>query len=375
MCLSRGFKNHTPSGGYDQLARFVGTQIVRRPAISSFPMRLTEKIWNFGFGDKPHLFSNLGHGYRFEDRLCEERAFWGAIRQQPDIIHALYGDWALDALLRRKPLLTGDLVATFHLPAEAVTERFESVQRTLLERLAGAVLLASNDLATYAGWLGPEKVMYVPHGIDIDVFQPSEFVPGRVARFLFIGMMLRDFDLAHRVIDQCRQDGLNAEFFIVIPPIGRAYFTGCVNAKIISRVNEEELIGLYQSSDALFLPLLQATANNSILEALACGLPVVSTRIGGVPDYLDESSGWLLPPSDFETAYECVRNIVLCREVAGQKRAAARHKAETFSWQRVSATLLEAYGRLRNTHRFAPDFISGSKTSQTPPVQFTAPAR
>jgi len=355
LCLTKNFKTQTPSGGYDQLAKFIGAQTVSRPVISSLPMRLTEKLWNFGFGDKPHLFSHLSHGYRFEDRVCEERAFWRAVLQRPDIVHVLYGDWALDTLLRRKELLTSDVVATFHLPADSVANRFEHAQKGLLERLGGAILLSSSDLETYSAWLGPEKVMYIPHGIDTEVFRPAEFIPSRTARFVFIGMMLRDFEVAHRVIDQCRQDGINAEFWVVIPQAGTHYFTGCTNARIVSNFSETELINLYQSSDALFLPLIQSSANNAILEALACGLPVVSTRIGGVPDYVDETCGWLLPPADFESAYECVRSIVLNRESAWQKRDAARFKSESFAWEGVIIPLLEGYMRLRKTHRFAPD--------------------
>jgi glycosyltransferase involved in cell wall biosynthesis len=167
-------------------------------------------------------------------------------------------------------------------------------------------------------------------------------------------MMLRDFEVAHRVIDQCRQDGIGAEFWVVIPEVGKHYFTGCTNARIISNMSEVELIRLYQSSDALFLPLIHSTANNAILEALACGLPVVSTRIGGVPDYVDETCGWLVPPADFESAYECVRSIVRNRDSAWQKRVPARLRAEIFSWEGVTATLRDAYARLRRSGRFAP---------------------
>ena len=355
LCLTKNFKTQTPSGGYDQLAKFIGAQTVSRPVISSFPMRLTEKLWNFGFGDKPHLFSHLSHGYRFEDRVCEERAFWRAVLQRPDIVHVLYGDWALDTLLRRKELLTSEVVATFHLPADSVANRFEHAQKSLLEILGGAILLSSSDLATYSAWLGPQKVMYIPHGIDTDVFRPAEFTPNRAVRFVFIGMMLRDFEVAHRVIDQCRQDCINAEFIIVIPQVGMHYFTGCTNAQIVSNLSETELIRLYQSSDALFLPLIHSSANNAILEALACGLPVISTRIGGVPDYVDETCGWLLPPAEFEAAYECVRSIVRNQERTWVKRKAARLKAESFSWEKVIPPLLEAYVRLRKTGRFAPD--------------------
>jgi glycosyltransferase involved in cell wall biosynthesis len=353
ICLTKNFKVQTPSGGYDQLATYLNAKTISRSAISSLPMRVAEKAWHFGFGDKPHLFSHLSHGYRFEDRLCEERAFWRALRDRADIIHVHYGDWALDMLLRRRRLLPGRLVATFHLPADAVAERFERTQREALQRLDGAVLLSSADLPAFSAWLGPEKVMHIPHGIDTDTFRPADFASRKTARFVFVGMMLRDFETAHRVIDRCREEQLDAEFVIVIGAAGRAYFTGCTNARIVSNISEPELIALYQQSDALFLPLLNSTANNAILEALACGLPVISTQIGGVPDYLDDSCGWLLPPVDVDAAYQCVRDIVRNREIATAKRRAARVKAEGFSWVRIAVTLMTAYARLCKSQTFS----------------------
>src|ERR1041384_45878 len=109
LCLTKDFKNHSASGGYEQVSNYIGTDVVGRPSIHSLPMRLIEKGWHFSFGNKPHLFSNLGHGYHFEDRLAEEHAFWRAALYRPDILHVLYGDWMLDTLLRRERFMAADL--------------------------------------------------------------------------------------------------------------------------------------------------------------------------------------------------------------------------------------------------------------------------
>ena len=355
-CITRNFKMQTPSGGYDQLAKFLGAEVIGRPTINSLPGRVVEKAWHFAQGNRPHLFSHLGHGYRFEDRVCEERAFWRAFVRRPNIVHALYGDWAMDILLRRTRFLRSQLVATFHLPAQDVAERFERKQKEALRALRGAVSLSSADLPAYTDWLGRDRVTFIPHGIDTDVFRPTSFSPRKPARFLFVGMMLRDFETAHRVMDRCRADCVQAEFIVVIPESGRSFFTGCTNAKIVSQISESELIALYRECDALLLPLLNSTANNAILEAMACGLPVISTRIGGVSDYVNESCGWLLPLKAVDAAYECVRCIVRHREIAVEKRGAARFRAELFSWKRIAAMMRDAYRRLWQTGIFAIDF-------------------
>jgi len=353
VCVTKGYKQHTSSGGYGQLAEYLDAVEVRRSELTSVPARVVEKAWNFCAGDKPYLESHLSHGYRFEDRIVEERAFWLAQRLRAPIVHALYGDWQLDLLLRRAALLPGRLVATFHLPAEAARDRFERAQKDLLARLDGAIVIASSQLADYARWLGPEKVTVIPHGIDTAVFQPAPGERGATARFVFVGMAMRDFETAHRVVDLCARNGLDAEFDVVLPKASNPLFIGCDNVRLHSDIGESQLIALYHGADALFLPLLAATANNAVLESLACGTPVISTAVGGVFDYVDATCGWLLPPRDPAAAYACIEAIVRDRDLASSKRRAARVKAERFSWQRVAAEVTAAYDRLISGTDFA----------------------
>jgi glycosyltransferase involved in cell wall biosynthesis len=259
----------------------------------------------------------------------------------------------LDTLLRRGRLMRAGLVATFHLPAAEVADRFERVQRDALRNLDGAIVLATDQLNTYADWLGSEKVVFIPHGIDTEVFAPGVPDLRRRARFVFVGAMLRDFVTAHLVIDRCRCAGVDAEFQILVPPSATSYFTGCTNANIMNRISEPDLVALYRSSDALFLPLLGSTANNAIIEALACGVPVITSRVGGVPDYVDDSCGWLLAAGDADAAFEQIRMIAAEREAAWEKRERARQKAENFAWPVVARTLTAAYERLAATGKFA----------------------
>jgi hypothetical protein len=81
---------------------------------------------------------------------------------------------------------------------------------------------------------------------------------------------MRDWVVIHRTIDEINRRGLDVEFHVVTAEHFFPYLTGCDNLVLHSRVSEAELVGLYRSADVLFLPVTNATANNSILEALAC---------------------------------------------------------------------------------------------------------
>jgi glycosyltransferase involved in cell wall biosynthesis len=74
----------------------------------------------------------------------------------------------------------------------------------------------------------------------------------------------------------------------------------------------------------------------SVLEAMACGLCVVSTNVGGIPYLLaDEHDSLLVPPNDPEAMAAAVRRLLDRPELASQLSANARRKVERFDWSHV----------------------------------------
>jgi glycosyltransferase involved in cell wall biosynthesis len=121
------------------------------------------------------------------------------------------------------------------------------------------------------------------------------------------------------------------------------YFIGCANVVSHSQISETELVGLYRSADVLFLPVTNATANNSILEALACGTPVISTLVGGLPDYVDDESGWLMPVGDVVGYVNLIASIHGTRDLAQRRRRAARTQALKFDWRLIAEQMVALY--------------------------------
>lgn len=72
------------------------------------------------------------------------------------------------------------------------------------------------------------------------------------------------------------------------------------NTTMIEILNRDEMPALYNSCDVFVMTSIQEGLPVSAIEASMCGLPIISTRCGGVEDYVDESLGRILPITDYK---------------------------------------------------------------------------
>ena len=123
----------------------------------------------------------------------------------------------------------------------------------------------------------------------------------------------------------------------------RVRFTGFLNQVDLRRLYEQAHIFVHPSE--LAPDANQEGVPNSMLEAMASGLPVVATRHGGIPEAVDhEEQGLLVPEKDFAALAEAMRR--LCSDVAlwsRLRRAAAGRVAEEFAQPRQIARLEACY--------------------------------
>lgn len=341
LCLAKRWQHHTASGGYDRLAREVGATVVRRAEVSGLSRRVLRRLWTIGASD--HL-RRLNYRYEYEDFLAEGRLLAGTRFRKPGVVHVLYGDEQLDLLLRLRWLLPSPLVASFHLPTLAVTDRFEKVHKHLLAGINAAIVVSRCQLNDFRSWFGRDRVVYVPHGIDTRRFCPSDrALPGNTIRLLIVGHHMRDWEATHRIIDECNARRLPVQIDAVLGKAWWPVFTGCANVRLHSGIAEDELIRLYRQADALLLPVVDSTANNAVLESLACGTPVISTSVGGIPDYVDEACGWLFGKGEISGIVELIDQFCGNRESAWSLRESARLKSLEFSWDRIAEQLAGVY--------------------------------
>ena len=318
---------------------------------------------NEGFSNRAARFfrrrfmppTNLLVDYNERDWFAELNVLVKANINRSSMVHVLYGDEQLDTLLRWRRLLPCPLVATFHLPTDRdyVKARFEGPQKNLLRRIDAAIVVSKSQLPDFRRWLGPDRVVYIPHGIDTQLFSPqSQKLNDGVIRLVSVGEHMRDFEALHCIMDECRILKLNVVFDVVVPRSIHAYFFGCTNVRLHAEITEKQLIDLYHKADALLLPVTDATANNAVLESMACGTPIISTAIGGIPDYVDETAGWLFPKGDVKNIVELIIAGSADPSIFHSKRVGTRIKSLDFDWQQIVSKLRSVYMSIRNNTPF-----------------------
>ena len=331
-------QNHAGPSGYDRLAPFLTQNIVRAQRAKNLSERILLKL----------LARYVEHSgstwYSRESLLTELHLAKEWLRNDHQLFHFLYGENSFRYLtnLRRISKRKNWAVATFHTPAWKFHEKVQHQRH--IEQLDGAIAVSTVQMP-FLETLLPGRVHFVPHGVDTDFFQPSETPPRGPLNFIMVGSHLRDYDIAAQAIGVIGRKYPSTRFTIVTNPTEARRFDGFTNTEVLAGVSDEKLRELYQASHALLLPLTDSTANNSLLEAMACGLPVVSTDLVGVRDYIDHPAAVLTPRGELDALVEVLDNF--CKfGVPDEMRDASRTQALKFDWARVAGRTQSIYAQI-----------------------------
>lgn len=152
-----------------------------------------------------------------------------------------------------------------------------------------------------------QNCVVLENGIDLNKYDVAKKVPQKLSKkFLFLGRVCEDkgiFDLIKAVSiaknehsDICIYIGGEGDIAYVNKTIKE--FGVENNIKLIGWLNEERKIEMLSKVETLILPSHYEALPMCILEAMACGKAIISTKVGAIPEVIDEDNGILVSVGD-----------------------------------------------------------------------------
>jgi glycosyltransferase involved in cell wall biosynthesis len=278
--------------------------------------------------------------YRLNDLRAEMNAIAAGMAGRFDIVHFLDGEHCgrfLPLALKKAGRVRVKTVATFHQPPELAKE---VIHLESLRWFDQVVLISPSQLPFFGEHVEKERLNVILHGVDTDFFRPaSRSSDSDRLRCITVGHWLRDWETFSAVAA-----GLpDVQFDVVADrPLGIPHLS---NVGIHRGIDDLELAKLYRDAHVLFLPLVQSTANNALLEGMASGLAVVATDLEAVRAYVPDGDGLLVPGTsdDFVQAIRTLQHNSALREDLGRR---ARMRAETLAWSRIVAGYETLYSKV-----------------------------
>jgi glycosyltransferase involved in cell wall biosynthesis len=284
-----------------------------------------------GFGNATHLYSMLG-----ECAPLVEAATDRGVK----VISEIYTLMGLERILEEERKLFPDW--------EPARPNYEK----LLKEFGAAEVLFTctnhficpsegvrDDLV--ANWaVASESISVVPYGVDARFFAvENRPVRGRV---LFVGAANLNKGFHYYAIATARLSQKGYDFRVagsVRPEVARR--SECRHVNFIGRVPRSEMTSEYGSAQVFVLPSLAEGSSEATYEALACGLPVITTKASGSV-VRHGIEGLVVPERDPVALAEAIERIVSDRGLRDQMAANARVRARDYTWDRYGERLLSA---------------------------------
>lgn len=203
------------------------------------------------------------------------------------------------------------------LAADRVLAASEYVRRTLIEN-----------------GVSPFRIVVVPYGVDVNRFYPAARRGDGIFRVLFVGGISQRKGIKYLLEAFRRLDLPRAELVLVGGGAGEVQALKQYHGifRHVPNVPHREVQTLFQNADIFVYPSLHEGSALAIYEALASGLPVITTLNSGSV-VRDGIEGFIVPIRDIEALKEKILLLYQNRGLRDHMSRQARKRAESFTWQ------------------------------------------
>ena len=205
-------------------------------------------------------------------------------------------------------------------------------------------------------------ITQIYNGVDTDLLKPGpdgvRDQLGIAAETFVVGIVgrldpIKDHPTLFRAVAGLRERGVDAELLVVGSGPERERLEPLAGEGVRFLGNRSDVPDVMRAMDAFALTSLNEGISNTILEAMATGLPVIATRVGGNPELIEDGvCGVLVEPGDDGSIAESLARYAGNGDLARAHGAAARRRAlDRFSIKRMVAGYEEVWKRVVESGR------------------------
>ena len=341
LAIRTSFRHHAEHAGYKQILKY------------------TNPVSILGIDENSALPGVLKRKYQW---LYEFEAYF-KFRNKIDVLHILYGEDYFrfsTCLFKNTPV-----VASFHQPPELLEREvlygsfrgkvarithYMSYNR--FKKLAAAIVMDEAQKDILKKMMSEEKIYVLPLGTNLRYLNAklntySDLINPDSKVILTVGNWLRDWDFYFHFISYCSVSYPDWKFILVnknLSPAHRALVQQNTNLTYAAKISDNELFKLYISSKVLFLPLLSAAGNNSLIEGIALGCPVVMSNVVNEKSFIDEDFVSFYTKNNVNEATVAINGFMkMDRKSFIDVRKHAIDFSKQFDWESIANKTLDIY--------------------------------
>jgi glycosyltransferase involved in cell wall biosynthesis len=220
---------------------------------------------------------------------------------------------------------------------------------------AAALVTPSEGLKNRAlKFLPSVAIDVIPNGVELERFGPAETAQEpQILRLLTVGRLsvTKRMEILIDAVEILHRDGCDVHFTMVGGGQLQQKLKQIVSEKnlgniieLTGRIDSEDMPQIYRRNDIFISASSAEGMSNAMLEAMASGLPIITTRCEGV-DELIADNGLVVEDANAEEIAKAVKTLADDRQLYKQMSLAARSHAEKFSWNSTAHQYILLYNR------------------------------
>jgi L-malate glycosyltransferase len=309
------------------------------------------KEGNIHFQSNKDLLSYSQKAYKLAQKLIEKNNY--------DLSHAFFGIPCgyISMKLNRK-YHTPYIVSLRGSDVPFYNKRFFWLDKLIFKNLSGKIWRKAENVVANSKGLKDlaleshprQTIEVIPNGVDTEEFKPKNNSLNQTIEILSVGRLIprKGFDYLINALGGLNNvkltivgDGPERENLEILAQKQK------VNLNLRGVVDHDKMAEEYQSGDIFALPSLNEGMSNAILEAMASGLPIITTETGGTEELIN-NNGFIVKERSAKSIREKIKKYLENPNLIKKHSKKSREIAEKLSWQKVAQEYYNLYRNIAN---------------------------